>query len=580
MKLETGKKKLESFFDDDSVDRDPVQGITNLLYTLLKIRLLTDITYLVEVECQALLVSLISAAVRFKVDNITKDEKESGSHGLLNFGHTFGHAYERILSPDWRHGDCISLGLLHEAKLSHALGHCSCKTLERLENCLNLYSLPTEFSENEREKLTVNAVLQIMKVGEKNVGSQKRMVLLKNIGEPVEQKASAVPDDSIIQLLSKYIPNDIAPTPSPIEKKRRLPINVTLVASEPPLIDLVVNISQAVSNKYILDEIRSQNHIIKCVSAYNDKVIRVFISYKPGSNTSNSKRRPEYEYIVFPDTATENIIAGVLQFLENLIHTSRRHVKTHPNKGSAFISLTLKEFGNVLPQAFNRWVEGADAVELRVDLLTPPSDETSDWIITAGTQLFYLRQLTNLPIIFTVRTIPQAGHFDPCLEQTYYKLIEWAHRWGCEYIDVELTTLPSEKLDKLMQFSQFYISQWIASFHDPEHMTPWTSRMMSRRYAQARELFTKHDHKGIVKLVGFAESFQDNLELEHFRYQIDPLHIKPIIFINMGPKGKLSRVANRFLTPATHPDLPFSAVPGQLSVKQLKRIREELDMNY
>lgn len=57
---------------------------------------------------------MIKSAVSTKAHVVTIDEKESGLRGLLNFGHTIGHAYEAILAPEILHGECVAIGNLNE----------------------------------------------------------------------------------------------------------------------------------------------------------------------------------------------------------------------------------------------------------------------------------------------------------------------------------------------------------------------------------------------------------------------------------------------------------------------------------
>ena len=49
-----------------------------------------------------------------------------------------------------------------------------------------------------------------------------------------------------------------------------------------------------------------------------------------------------------------------------------------------------------------------------------------------------------------------------------------------------------------------------------------------------------------------------------------------VVSLAMGENGKLSRVLNRVFTPVTHPLLPSSAAPGQLSVKEIQALRFSL----
>jgi len=73
----------------------------------------------------------------------------------------------------------------------------------------------------------------------------------------------------------------------------------------------------------------------------------------------------------------------------------------------------------------------------------------------------------------------------------------------------------------------------------------------------------------IIKLVGTASSLDDNLALERFRHAHVSKSTIPLIAINMGRAGQLSRVLNPVLTPISHSSLPARAAPGQLSLKEI-----------
>jgi hypothetical protein len=43
---------------------------------------------------------------------VTADEKEGGLRGILNFGHTVGHAVEALCQPSMLHGEAVAIGTL------------------------------------------------------------------------------------------------------------------------------------------------------------------------------------------------------------------------------------------------------------------------------------------------------------------------------------------------------------------------------------------------------------------------------------------------------------------------------------
>lgn len=75
-----------------------------------------------DLESEKMLLDVILGSIQVKAHVVTIDEKETGLRGLLNFGHTVGHAIEAIMYPEMLHGECVSIGMVHEAEISRNLG--------------------------------------------------------------------------------------------------------------------------------------------------------------------------------------------------------------------------------------------------------------------------------------------------------------------------------------------------------------------------------------------------------------------------------------------------------------------------
>lgn len=529
------------------------------------------------------MVKVICSTVKFKANVVTLDEREGGLRGLLNFGHSIGHAIETILSPLWLHGECVSIGMIMEARLACNLGHCDIEPIDKLIDCLKAYDLPTVFDLETRNKIELDQVMEIMKVDKKNKGTQKRIVLLSEIGDTVEKKASDVPNHEIENVLKIYVSDRPSSTAKQVVNAMRhqQPSGITypcihLVSSSTDLDQLINKLYDIVKNKFQCVLTTSTEQDLKKSSKDDEDQVNIYFTKEPGS--TQSSQAVWFEYVVTPNEMDYHFLNGSMTFITDVICGQEdRHLNPTLNKATTFVTPTVSDYKSVLPVVLNQWLEGADAIEFRVDLLTTQKN-SQEWISNTGKQLAYLRQKTNLPVIFTVRTLPQAGQFNPTLTSLYFDLLYWGHRWGCDYVDMEITTLGSEQLDQLMSLKSFP-TKIIASYHDPKYLSPWSSPAMKSVYDQAHQLFQKHEHDGVIKMVGFANSFYDNIELEQFRHQLDPTRTQPLILINMGPHGKFSRVANRFMSPATHPALPSIAAPGQLSIEQLQRIRSELSIN-
>lgn len=158
-----------------------------------------------------------------KAHIVTIDERETGLRNLVNFGHTIGHAIEAVLTPTILHGECVSIGIILEAEVSRQMGILSQVGVGRLSRCLKAYNLPISISDPRisslpaSKLLTVERLLEYMKVDKKNSGAEKKIVILSRIGATYEQKATVVRDPVIVKTLSeavKIIPG--VPTKNPV----------------------------------------------------------------------------------------------------------------------------------------------------------------------------------------------------------------------------------------------------------------------------------------------------------------------------------------------------------------------------
>lgn len=165
---------------------------------------------------QELLLSVIVGSISVKAHIVTIDERETGLRNLVNFGHTIGHAIEAVLTPTILHGECVSIGMILEAEISRQMGILSQVGVGRLNRCLKAYNLPVTLTDpristlSASKLLTVDRLLDIMRIDKKNSGPEKKIVILSKIGATYEQKATVVRDAIIAKTLSeaaKVIPS-------------------------------------------------------------------------------------------------------------------------------------------------------------------------------------------------------------------------------------------------------------------------------------------------------------------------------------------------------------------------------------
>ncbi|HLX93846.1 MAG TPA: 3-dehydroquinate synthase [Puia sp.] len=119
------------------------------------------------------LLALIKRNALLKSEVVKKDEFESDQRQLLNFGHTLGHAIEKLY--DLSHGKAISIGMVTACIISeHFLDF---KDTSRVIATLDKYGLPT-LAEFEPKR-----VFDMMKMDKKKVKQSINYVLLKTIGK-------------------------------------------------------------------------------------------------------------------------------------------------------------------------------------------------------------------------------------------------------------------------------------------------------------------------------------------------------------------------------------------------------------
>jgi len=119
---------------------------------------------------------VIERAVAVKVDVVVKDEREAGLRRILNFGHTFGHALEKVDKVP--HGAAISVGMVVAAKLSQKRGMLSKEDVTRLESALSNLGLPTKTDTD------AGAAMDAIRKDKKRAGKNIAFVLLEEIGKP------------------------------------------------------------------------------------------------------------------------------------------------------------------------------------------------------------------------------------------------------------------------------------------------------------------------------------------------------------------------------------------------------------
>lgn len=169
--------------DPDVLKTLPLREISSGLAEIVKHAAIADpdlFSYL-EQHYQAVLTldrpiieKLVYESIRIKTAVVNRDEKEHGERRILNFGHTFGHAIEKVEGV--AHGEAVSMGMVMASNLSVKKGLITADEESRLKNLLDCLNLPTHC------KFNTKAVFDALKKDKKRQGDALHFVFLHGIG--------------------------------------------------------------------------------------------------------------------------------------------------------------------------------------------------------------------------------------------------------------------------------------------------------------------------------------------------------------------------------------------------------------
>lgn len=120
------------------------------------------------------LARLVYDSIKIKASVVSRDEKEKGERRKLNFGHTFGHAFEK--TKGILHGEAVAAGMVAACKISFKKGFLETGELERIKKLIKLYGLPVELPFNRSK------VFDAIKKDKKREDASVHFVFLSGIG--------------------------------------------------------------------------------------------------------------------------------------------------------------------------------------------------------------------------------------------------------------------------------------------------------------------------------------------------------------------------------------------------------------
>src|SRR3989344_1403320 len=147
--------------------------------------------------------NVIKNAIQIKARIVEKDETENGERMILNFGHTIGHALEKLSQYKTLHGYAVALGIIVEASLAVNIGK-----LGELDYLRIKKLLVSKIGINLKHLRIYNPekILDNAKNDKKIKNGKSHYIVLKEIGKVDMQKnmfAYPIPDTTVARVLKK-----------------------------------------------------------------------------------------------------------------------------------------------------------------------------------------------------------------------------------------------------------------------------------------------------------------------------------------------------------------------------------------
>lgn len=121
---------------------------------------------------------LVKLSILSKIDIIKTDPSEKKRGMILEYGHTAGHAIEKLMNGALTHGECVSIGMVAAAKISEALGFLTNTHVKLHEEVLTALGMPVTLPAGMQPQ----DVLDTIEHDNKREADGIKYVILENIG--------------------------------------------------------------------------------------------------------------------------------------------------------------------------------------------------------------------------------------------------------------------------------------------------------------------------------------------------------------------------------------------------------------
>ena len=121
--------------------------------------------------------SVVATCCAIKARIVEEDEFDTGLRGILNFGHTLGHAVEQHYAyGEYTHGEGVAIGMYQITKRTEEMGMTPVGTAERIAEVLKKYNLPIEAGVEK------SLLIDTMAKDKKKSGNTITLIVLDELG--------------------------------------------------------------------------------------------------------------------------------------------------------------------------------------------------------------------------------------------------------------------------------------------------------------------------------------------------------------------------------------------------------------
>ncbi|WP_459555717.1 3-dehydroquinate synthase family protein [Lacunimicrobium album] len=149
----------------------------------------------------AVIREMIQRSCQCKAEVVEQDEFErSGLRAILNYGHTFAHAYEALCGYGLLlHGEAVAIGMLDASRLAEKLKRIPADVTKRQRDLLTAIGLPTILPSNGRPD--PQKMIDVMRLDKKSVAGKLRFILPTKLGHV--ELVKDIPEQLVVETLNE-----------------------------------------------------------------------------------------------------------------------------------------------------------------------------------------------------------------------------------------------------------------------------------------------------------------------------------------------------------------------------------------